>query len=170
MDKLSYALGLGIGRQLAQMGAEQLSIDDFAQAIKDVVAGGQLKLDEAEAQVIVQEFFQKQEEKQRAAAAEMGKKAKEEGYDFFSTVLSISPMKNVNYINEIGEKYSKEYDIPFLFADFKKKNRYLRSVQISKELNMYRQEYCGCVFSKVEKEQRDREKAEKEKQEETKND
>jgi len=47
------------------------------------------------------------------------KKAKEEGYDFFSTVLSISPMKNVNYINEIGEKYSKEYDIPFLFADFK---------------------------------------------------
>ena len=78
---------------------------------------------------------------------------------------------DINYINEIGEKYSKEYDIPFLFADFKKKNRYLRSVQISKELNMYRQEYCGCVFSKVEKEQRDREKVLKEKQEgEVKND
>ena len=84
MVKLSYALGLGIGRQLAQMGAEQLSIDDFAQAIKDVVAGGQLKLDEAEAQVIVQEFFQKQEEKQRAAAAEMGKKAKEEGEKYLA--------------------------------------------------------------------------------------
>ena len=84
MDKLSYALGLGIGRQLAQMGAEQLSIDDFAQAIKDVVAGGQLKLDEAEAQVIVQEFFQKHEEKQRAAAAEMGKKAKEEGEKYLA--------------------------------------------------------------------------------------
>lgn len=84
MDKLSYALGLGIGRQLAQMGAEQLSIDDFAQAIKDVLAGGQLKLDEAEAQVIVQEFFQKQEEKQRAAAAEMGKKAKEEGEKYLA--------------------------------------------------------------------------------------
>lgn len=84
MDKLSYALGLGIGRQLAQMGAEQLSIDDFAQAIKDVVAGGQLKLDEAEAQVIVQEFFQKQEEKQRAAAADMGKKAKEEGEKYLA--------------------------------------------------------------------------------------
>lgn len=84
MDKLSYALGLGIGRQLAQMGAEQLSIDDFAQAIKDVVAGGQLKLDEAEAQVIVQEFFQKQEEKQRAAAVEMGKKAKEEGEKYLA--------------------------------------------------------------------------------------
>ena len=93
---------------------------------------------------------------------ETAKKAKEEGYDFFSTVLSISPMKNVNYINEIGEKYSKEYNIDFLFADFKKKNRYLRSVQISKELDMYRQEYCGCIFSKVEKEKRDREKAEKE--------
>ena len=84
MDKLSYALGLGIGRQLAQMGAEQLSIDDFAQAIKDVVAGGQLKLDEAEAQVIVQEFFQKQEEKQRAAAAETAKKAKEEGEKYLA--------------------------------------------------------------------------------------
>ena len=84
MDKLSYALGLGIGRQLAQMGAEQLVTDDFAQVIKDVVAGGQLKLDEAEAQVIVQEFFQKQEEKQRAAAAEMGKKAKEEGEKYLA--------------------------------------------------------------------------------------
>ena len=72
MDKLSYALGLGIGRQLAQMGAEQLSIDDFAQAIKDVVAGGQLKLDEAEAQVIVQEFFQKQEEKATCCSCRNG--------------------------------------------------------------------------------------------------
>ena len=102
---------------------------------------------------------------------ETAKKAKEEVYDFFTTVLSISPMKNVNYINEIGEKYSKEYEIPFLFADFKKKNRYLRSVQISKELDMYRQEYCGCVFSKVEKEKRDREKEEKLKEQgEIKND
>lgn len=80
------------------------------------------------------------------------KKAKEENYDFFSTVLSISPMKNVNWINEIGEKHSLSQGIPFLFADFKKKNRYLRSIQISKELNMYRQEYCGCVFSKIERE------------------
>lgn len=80
------------------------------------------------------------------------KKAKEEGYDFFTTVLSISPMKNVNYINEIGEKYSRQYEIAFLYADFKKKNRYLRSIQISKELDMYRQDYCGCIFSKIERE------------------
>lgn len=89
---------------------------------------------------------------------ETARKAKEEKYDFFTTVLSISPMKNVNYINEIGEKYSKEFDIPFLFADFKKKNRYLRSIQISKELNMYRQDYCGCVFSKIEREKNEHEK------------
>lgn len=83
---------------------------------------------------------------------ETAKKAREEKYDYFSTVLSISPMKNVNWINEIGDKYSQMNEIPFLFADFKKKNRYLRSIQISKELGMYRQEYCGCVYSKVERE------------------
>ena len=70
MDKLSYALGLGIGHQLSQMGAENLNIDDFAQAIKDVIAGNEPKVSNTEAQTIVQEFFQKQEEKQRAAAAE----------------------------------------------------------------------------------------------------
>ena len=84
MDKVSYALGLGIGRQLTQMGAEQLNIDDFAQAIKDVLAGEKLKLDEAEAQQIVQNFFQQQEEKQRAAAAEKGKEAKEQGEKYLA--------------------------------------------------------------------------------------
>ena len=77
MDKLSYALGLGIGRQLQQMGANNLNIDNFAQAIKDVIAGAELQVNEAEAQQVVQEFFMKQEEKQRAEAAEKGKKAKE---------------------------------------------------------------------------------------------
>lgn len=94
---------------------------------------------------------------------ETARKAKEENYDFFTTVLSISPMKNVNYINELGEKYSKKYEIPFLYADFKKKNRYLRSIQISKELDMYRQDYCGCIFSKVERENYEKEKMEREK-------
>lgn len=94
--------------------------------------------------------------------SETAKKAKEEDYDFFTTVLSISPMKNVNYINEIGERYSKEYNIPFLYADFKKKNRYLRSIEISKELDMYRQDYCGCIFSKIERENYEKEKINKE--------
>ena len=62
MDKVSYALGLGIGRQLAQMGATELNIDDFATAIKDVIAGNDLKISNREAQQIVQEYFAAQEE------------------------------------------------------------------------------------------------------------
>lgn len=83
MDKVSYALGIGIGRQLSQMGAADLNIDDFAQAIKDVIAGV-LKLGDAEAQQIVQEFFAKQEEKQKAEAAEKGKAAKQDGEKFLA--------------------------------------------------------------------------------------
>lgn len=82
MDKVSYALGLGIGRQLTDMGAKDLNIDDFAQAIKDVLAGGDVKLSETEAQTFVRTFFEEQEKKQRAAAAERFKdnKAKGEAY------------------------------------------------------------------------------------------
>lgn len=84
MDKLSYALGIGIGQQLAQMGAGELIVDDFAQAIKDVIAGVELKVDNREAQALVQQFFQEQEEKQRAAMAEAGKAARKAGEDFLS--------------------------------------------------------------------------------------
>ena len=84
MDKLSYALGLGIGRQLAQMGATGLDIDDFATAIKDVLAGGKIKLADREAQTIVQEFFRQQEEKANAEMAEKGKKAKAEGEKYLA--------------------------------------------------------------------------------------
>lgn len=79
MDKVSYALGLGIGRQLSDMGAESLNIDDFAQAIKDVIAGKQPQIGENEAQRIVQEFFANQEKQQRAKAAEKFKANKENG-------------------------------------------------------------------------------------------
>lgn len=84
MDKLSYALGLGIGRQLAQMGATGLDIDDFTTAIKDVLAGRETKVADSEAQTIVQEFFRKQEEKANAAMAEKGKKAKAEGEQYLA--------------------------------------------------------------------------------------
>lgn len=84
MDKLSYALGIGIGSQLAQMGAKDLNIDDFAQAIKDVITGKPLQVDDQEAQQIVQKFFQEQEEKQRAAAIEKAKAARKEGEDFLA--------------------------------------------------------------------------------------
>ena len=79
MDKVSYALGLGIGHQLLDMGAQELNIDDFAQAIKDVVAGRKPLIAAGEAQTLVQNFFQEQEQKQRAAAAEKYKAAKAEG-------------------------------------------------------------------------------------------
>ena len=81
MDKLSYALGIGIGSQLAGMGAKELNIDDFAQAIKDVVSGSALKVDNAEAQTLVQNFFRKQEAERQAEA---GKAAKTAGEAFLA--------------------------------------------------------------------------------------
>lgn len=84
MDKLSYALGIGIGRQLSQMGADSLNIDDFAQAIKDIIGGQPLQVSDSEAQQLVNSFFQQQEAKQRAAAAEKGKAAKEAGEKFLA--------------------------------------------------------------------------------------
>ena len=84
MDKVSYALGLGIGQQLAQMGAKDLNIDDFAAAIKDVIAGSELKVSHREAQTIVQDYFRKQEEKMNAERAEKGKAHKEAGEKYLA--------------------------------------------------------------------------------------
>lgn len=84
MDKLSYALGLGIGRQLSQMGANDLNATDFAQAVKDMIDGKEPQVPAAEAQQIVEDFFQKQEERQRAEAAEKYKGAKSEGEKYLS--------------------------------------------------------------------------------------
>lgn len=67
--------------------------------------------------------------------------------DYFTTTLSISPMKNAQKLNEIGGRLAEEYGIAYLYSDFKKKNGYLRSTQISKAYGMYRQDYCGCIFS-----------------------
>ena len=74
--------------------------------------------------------------------------AKNNNFDYFTTTLSISPYKNSNKLNEIGEKLEKELDIKYLYADFKKKNGYKRSIELSKEYNLYRQNYCGCIYSK----------------------
>jgi len=84
MDKVSYALGLGIGQQLAQMGANDLNVDDFAQSIKDVLAGNELKVSHREAQQIVQDYFAKKEEKLNAERAEKGKAAKAEGEKYLA--------------------------------------------------------------------------------------
>lgn len=84
MDKVSYALGLGIGQQLAQMGVSDLNIDDFADAIKDVINGNELKVPHKDAQTIVQEYFRQQEERINAIRAEQGKAAKAEGEKFLA--------------------------------------------------------------------------------------
>ncbi len=78
---------------------------------------------------------------------ETAKKAKEMNFDYFTTTLSISPLKNSQKLNEIGEKLSEEYGVKHLPSDLKKKNGYKRSIELSKQYNLYRQNYCGCVYS-----------------------
>ena len=89
-------------------------------------------------------------------AAEYAKKL---NCDYFTTTLSISPMKNAAKLNEIGGRLAEEYGIPYLYSDFKKRDGYKRSTVISAEYGMYRQDYCGCVFSKREREEQKRERA-----------
>ena len=75
--------------------------------------------------------------------------AKGNGFDYFTTTLTISPLKNAQKINEIGCELAKEYNIDWLPSDFKKKEGYKRSIELSKAYNLYRQNYCGCVFSQT---------------------
>lgn len=84
--------------------------------------------------------------------------AKEKAFDYFATTLTVSPLKNSKKLNEIGEYLSQKYEIKYLYSDFKKKDGYKHSIALAKEYNLYRQDYCGCVYSK---EQRRREKEKK---------
>ncbi len=77
--------------------------------------------------------------------------AKERGYDLFGAVLTISPHKDAGKINELGKKIGERYGIPFLESDFKRRDGFKKSVEISKELGLYRQDYCGCIYSKIDK-------------------
>ncbi len=77
--------------------------------------------------------------------------AKEGQYDYFATTLTISPLKNAVKINEIGQALAEEYGVPWLPSDFKKKNGYKRSIELSTEYDLYRQDYCGCAYSKAER-------------------
>ena len=81
-------------------------------------------------------------------------RAKALGFDYFTTSLSISPYKVTRWINEIGYELESIYGIKYLYSDFKKENGYKESIRISQENNMYRQDYCGCVFSKREREEK----------------
>ena len=82
---------------------------------------------------------------------ETARRAREGGFEYFTTTLSVSPHKNAENINRIGEAAGREYGVKYLTADFKKKNGYLRSLQLSAEYGLYRQDYCGCLYSRREK-------------------
>lgn len=81
------------------------------------------------------------------------KKAKEENFDYFGTSLTVSPYKNAEILNKIGKMLEEKYQVTFLPSDFKKKNGYKESIELSKKYHLYRQDYCGCIFSKEEREQ-----------------
>lgn len=81
---------------------------------------------------------------------EAAQAARAGGFDYFTTTLSISPYKNAQKLNEIGAGLEKQYGVNYLYSDFKKKNGYHRSIELSAEYGLYRQDYCGCVFSKAQ--------------------
>lgn len=108
----------------------------MAEGLEDVKEGGS-------------RCFRCYEMRQREAALY----AKEHGFDYFTTTLSVSPHKNAQKLNEIGLRLAQEYDQPYLVSDFKKKGGYLKSIELSKEYHLYRQNYCGCEFSKKQSEQ-----------------
>ena len=85
--------------------------------------------------------------------------ARDGGFDYFATTLTVSPLKNAELINAVGERVAREVGAVYLPSDFKKKNGYLRSITLSKEYNLYRQNFCGCVFSRREAQLRDAEKS-----------
>lgn len=80
--------------------------------------------------------------------------ANAEGFDYFCTTLSVSPHKNSAKLNEIGGELSEKYGVRYLYSDFKKRNGYKRSIELSAEYGLYRQNYCGCVYSKAEADRR----------------
>ena len=78
------------------------------------------------------------------------KQAKDHGFEYFTTTLSVSPHKNADHVNRIGAEAGGKAGVKYLFADFKKKNGYLRSLELSRKYHLYRQDYCGCRYSKGE--------------------
>lgn len=97
----------------------------------------------------------------RLRLEEAARAAKEHGTEYFTTTLTISPLKNAGAINRIGEELAEKYGVKHLPSDLKKRNGYKRSIELSKEYGLYRQDYCGCVYSKAERDRRNRERTDK---------
>lgn len=95
----------------------------------------------------------------RMRLEETAKRAKDEGYDFFGTTLSISPHKNSRVLNHLGERLEKAYGVAYLYSDFKKQGGFKRSLELSDYHGFYRQDYCGCQYSKAEAEARQAKKS-----------
>lgn len=89
----------------------------------------------------------------RMRLSETARKAAEGNYDYFTSTLSISPHKNTQWLNELAEEFGEQYGVKALPSDFKKKNGYKRSIELSAQYDLYRQDYCGCIFSKKEREE-----------------
>ena len=92
---------------------------------------------------------------------ETAKVAKKGNFDFFTTTLTISPLKNADKLNRIGKEMAQKYDVQFLPSDFKKKEGYKRSIELSHKFDLYRQDFCGCGYSKAERERQKQESSEK---------
>lgn len=91
----------------------------------------------------------------RLRLEEAAREAKNSGFDYFTTTLSISPLKNAKKLNEIGAELAEKYGVSYLFSDFKKREGYKRSCELSAVYSLYRQNYCGCEYSKAEAQQRE---------------
>lgn len=100
----------------------------------------------------------------RLRLLEAAKAAREGGFDYFTTTLSISPLKNAEKLNQIGEELGRQWGVSYLTSDFKKREGYKRSAQLSEKYGIYRQDYCGCVFSKREREEAKRARQERERE------
>ena len=94
----------------------------------------------------------------RLRLEETAKTAQKDGFDYFTTTLSISPHKNAQVLNQIGLELEESYSVKYLCSDFKKKNGYKRSCELSEIYGLYRQNYCGCIYSKLEADERERAK------------
>ena len=146
--------------------AEQIRLIEWFNAQKDVTSGEAYPIEYVEGDYEPEQFFAVARglEKEPEGGARCEKcfdlrlrktveKAKEVGAEFVTTTLTISPLKNAPLLNAIGEQLAVKAGITWLPSDFKKKNGYKRSVELSAEHELYRQDYCGCVFSKMEREQ-----------------
>ena len=134
--RLADEMGLKVGRIAPEYRPEEFL--EIAKGLEDAPEGGPR----------CKKCFELRLERTAQAAAAGG-------YDYFTTTLSISPLKNAALLNAIGGNLAEKYGVKYLFSDFKKKEGYKRSIQLSAQYGLYRQDYCGCRFSK---EQREREK------------